>query len=129
MKIKPEKIIFFVLLLLINSLPLVVLSYQLLEPSVLLNKDVAGQEVSLADYLRGAYLLLFVITITVAIIALIIHGIKLMTTDIPGVKITSKISIGKALGGLFIALTSYLILNLINPELVSFSKLNLPGIQ
>lgn len=72
--------------------------------------------------------LLIGISAVVLVIQLIIQGYQYMVTDIPFLKASAKSRFFDALLGLLLALSSYLILNTINPKLVS-SDLNVAGID
>lgn len=113
-------------LLAINALPILVLSanYQLLEPSIVLNQDAGtGEPIapSLKDYLQNAYIVMFVLVVTAVVFWIIVGGLEYILSDLPSVKLGGKEKLKKALLGLAIALTSYLLLNLINPELLNFN--------
>ena len=97
-------------------------NYELLAPSVIIDKN--GQQpgeggYGLKEYLRTIYLFGLVAVITVTIFWLIIGGLEYIASDLPGKKSGAKDKIWNAAKGLLIALTSYLLLNLINPDLVA----------
>lgn len=97
--------------------------YTLLEPTILIDQENTQPttEYGLAGYLKTAYLLMFVLIISATVFYFIIGGLEYITSDIPGIKLDGKSKIWKALLGLGIALTSYLILNLINPDLLNIN--------
>lgn len=97
--------------------------YTLLEPSILIDQNGTQPptEYGLGGYLKTLYLLMFVLIISATVFYFIIGGLEYITSDIPGIKLDGKSKIWKALLGLGIALTSYLILNLINPDLLNIN--------
>lgn len=118
-------------LLAINALPIWVLSanYQLLEPSIIIDKGGVqpgtyagtGEVYGLEEYLQTAYIVMFVLVITAVVFWFIIGGLEYILSDLPSVKLGGKAKLIKALLGLAIALSSYLLLNLINPKLLEFN--------
>lgn len=122
-----KKIILFtfinVILLTVNILPFATMAagYQLLEPSVIIN-DEGSQPTTygLREYLETAYLILFVVIICAAVFYLVLGGLEYVLSDIPNIKLDGMSKFKKALLGLAIALLSYLILNIINPDLLNF---------
>lgn len=102
-------------------------NYQLLEPSVIIDAPAGTGETQpanygLTEYLQTAYIMLFVLIVSAAIFFLILGGLEYILSDLPAVKIEGKSKLIKALTGLAIALSSYLLLQLINPDLL---KINL----
>jgi hypothetical protein len=71
------------------------------------------------DFLNFLMKMAIAISAVVLIIRIIISGFSYMVTDIPFVKISSKDEIMTALGGLALALGAWVLLNTINPRLVS----------
>ncbi len=96
-------------------------AYQLLEPSVTGMKEVNADNFVL--YLKGLYLAIFTATIALSILMFTLGGLEYILSAIPGVKGAGKDKMVNALWGLGIALASYLILNTINPDLVSLKAL------
>lgn len=95
--------------------------YTLLEPDVL--GFGGGEEEAPADFLEYInlfYKTLLYVTIALAIIYIVIGGLKYMTSAAGSGKSEGKDTIVKAIQGLAIALLSYLILYTINPELVNW---------
>ena len=106
------------------SLVFAVDGYTLLEPTIIIDKGgTQPSEYGLTDYLKTVYILMFVLVISATVFYFILGGIEYITSDIPGVKLDGKSKIWKALLGLFIALTSYLLLSLINPDLLNLKLL------
>jgi hypothetical protein len=134
MKYLNKKIMSLVLLnfilLGLNIMPTLALAeenkgYQLLEPSVILdNSNGAGQpqpaKYGLQEYLKTAYLVLFVVVISAVIFYFILGGLEYILSDLPSAKLGGKDKLQKALFGLAIALSSVLLLQLINPDLLKF---------
>jgi len=118
-------------LLVINLPALVALAadYQLLEPSVLIDQnstDKTPEGYNLMAYLKTAYLVLFVVVISAVVFWFILGGLGYILSDLPSVKNAGKKKLTNALIGLAIALSSVLLLQLINPDLLKF-KLDLTG--
>lgn len=72
-----------------------------------------------AGYLQTMYIWGVSIAVALSIIMIIFGGIQYMTTDSISNKTDGKEKIKGAVVGLILALSSYLILNTINPQLVS----------
>jgi len=132
MKILNKKILCLVLvnfiLLGLNALPFLVFAaetdgYTLLEPSIIIDQDNTQPATGygLSDYLKTAYMALFFIVIAATIFYLVVGGLEYILSDIPGTKLDGMNKFKKALLGLGIALSSYLILNLINPALLDLN--------
>ncbi len=106
-------------------------SYRLLAPipgmTMLLDPELCkieqetnpGQVCDVNAFLNFMLELLIGIAAVVLVVRLIIDGYGYMTTDIPFKKAALKGSFKEALIGLVVALSSYLILNTINPRLVN----------
>ena len=115
----------------INILPLLAFAadsqgYQLLAPSVIIDKTASTGETQAANYglmqyLQTAYIMGFVLVISAAVFWLILGGLEYILSDAYNAKIGAKKKFWNAIAGLVIALSSYLILNLINPDLLKFS--------
>lgn len=80
--------------------------------------------VNLGNYLSNMYKLLIAVAIILAIVMISWAGIEYMGTDSVFGKTDAKGRIQNALGGVVLALTSWLILYTINPNLVKFNFLN-----
>ena len=99
--------------------------YTLLEPSILLDQNVATTNMGLKDYLKNAYLVFLVVIITSAVIMFVWGGLIYITTDIAGKKGDAKSKIINALLGLLLAAISYLILYVIGGDTFLNYNLNL----
>lgn len=102
-------------------------SYTLLAPipglTAILDPDICNQatEDQICDinvFINFLLKLLIGIAAVILVVKLIIEGYIYMTTDVPFLKAGAKKTFFDALMGLVIALSSYLILNTINPRLV-----------
>ncbi len=82
----------------------------------------------LSSYLQTFFKILLGIITVLAVVMIIVGGVQYMTTDAIGGKENGKETVTNALGGLILALGSWLILNTINPDLVSF-KLNIKDVE
>jgi len=105
---------FFVLYIISAS----ALAYVPLEPSI-----VGGSKnVEPSDYIQNIYQIGIGIAGALAVLILVIGGIKYIASAAnPSLKGEAKAQIWAAIGGLILALFSYIILNTINPDLVNFS--------
>jgi hypothetical protein len=74
---------------------------------------------SLKGYLEGIFKLLLSLSILFAVIMVTLGGVLYMTTDAIGGKAEGKDMIRRALLGLLLALVSWIILNTINPDLLT----------
>jgi|GEM_PF-1495879 len=119
------KKIFFILLLLIISYSLFFVRFALADYKIevaIPGGPAAGTEVTLTDYIRYIYLFgLSLISIT-ALGALVYGGFTYMLSDTITSKDDAKKCIWGAISGLVLGLAAYLILNTINPDLVSLTK-------
>lgn len=81
---------------------------------------------TLSDYLNALFILLISVSAIIAVVKITIAGITYMTSEASiGSKGTAKADIQASLVGLLIILASYIILRLINPELLDFDILSL----
>lgn len=99
--------------------------YTLLEPSVIRPnpnpEEAKDTPISLADYLQGAYVALFVVVIVAAIVSLVYYGFTYMLSDVSNLKGEAKSRMTKVFIGLGIALISFVLLNEVNPDLLQIS--------
>jgi len=101
--------------------------YCLLEPLPLGNDGAFSEitnETDLGEYLGIIFKVILGIIGVLAVVMIIVGGVQYMTTDALGGKENGKETVTNAVAGLILALSSWLILNTINPDLVSF-KLNI----
>lgn len=93
--------------------------YTLLEPSVVQPGPTAtDQPTTFQAYLQGAYVTMFIVVITTAIVTLVYYGLGYMMSDVSSFKGNAKNRITKVFIGLAIALGSFVLLNEINPDLL-----------
>ena len=104
------------------------LSYCMLAPLPIVDKDgkidpTGKLDVSMhfGDYLKGVIKLIMGLIMVFAVLMCIVGGIEYMSTVQVGEKEGAKARILNALGGVVLALSSYIILNTINPKLVDLS--------
>lgn len=96
--------------------------YVLLEPSALVGVDIDSTgEIDLMTYLKGAYQTLFVVVFSAAIIMLVWAGFEYVLTDVISTKSRAKQRVKDAFFGLAIITLSYLVLYIINQDLVKFN--------
>ncbi|OGC78824.1 hypothetical protein A2852_01610 [Candidatus Adlerbacteria bacterium RIFCSPHIGHO2_01_FULL_54_23] len=94
------------------------ITYTPLEP--LPGIDQSGTNPNFAAFLGGFFTLLLTIGGIVAVGTLVIAGIIYMTSEVIGKKEEARKRIQNAVWGLLILISSYLILNTINPDLLAF---------
>lgn len=75
---------------------------------------------NLASYLSGMFKLGIGIAVTLAVIMLVVNGIKYMLSDVPMIKGNAKKDIQEIIFGLILAFGSWAILYTINPNIVKF---------
>ncbi len=79
---------------------------------------------NLADYLNTLFRLAISILIVIAVLMLMVAGVEYMTTESLFGKSQAKSRIQNAIGGLFLALGTYLILNTINPNILDLTAVD-----
>jgi succinate dehydrogenase/fumarate reductase cytochrome b subunit len=118
-------ILLFIFTLNLPNLFVFASNYQLLEPSVIINnegdKTTTPEGYNLARYLATAYIVMFVVVIAATILFFVIGGLQYILSDLPMVKASGMKQLQNALLGLGLAISSYLLLQLINPDLVKFN--------
>lgn len=96
--------------------------YVLLEPTALTGTQVSSSSpIDLMTYLKGAYQTFFVVVFSAAIIMIVWAGFEYILTDVVTTKGRAKGRIKNAFFGLAIITLSYLVLYIINQDLVSFN--------
>ncbi|HSE34964.1 MAG TPA: pilin, partial [Candidatus Paceibacterota bacterium] len=90
-------------------------SYNVLQP---IGSIITGS-MTLGDYLEKMFFLLIGVSGVLAVVMLVICGIKLMMSEGAGGREAAKKCIWDAIFGLLIAIGAWLLLNTINPQLVS----------
>ncbi|MFH1170346.1 MAG: pilin [Candidatus Vogelbacteria bacterium] len=94
----------------------------LLQPDI--GVGLSAQESSLGNYLSILFKTLIGLAGGIAVLLIVVGGLQYILSEVPGVKSSGKERISNALIGLILALSAWLILNTINPDLINF-KLNL----
>lgn len=113
------KILKFILIVAIITLPILGFAQLGYEPLVPLPGQPAGNStVDLGGYLSNMYKLLIAIAIILAVVMVTYAGLEYMGTDSVFGKTDARGKIGNAIGGVVLALLSYLILFTINPAIV-----------
>ncbi len=87
-------------------------------PDLGAGKPIAG---NFSDYLTGIYKLAIGIAGVLAVIVILFEGIKHMASESFVAKADTSARIGAAIGGLLLAIGAWVILNAINPKLVTFN--------
>lgn len=96
--------------------------YNLLEKSVTPGIDQVTAA-NFPDYIHGLYLAILTITVVLSLVIFTYGALQYVLSIVPGIKASGKDNMKNALFGLGIALASYLILQTINPDLVSLKAL------
>lgn len=123
-------IFFLVTMVVSGTQPLIALAekpqgYEMLAPiSYLQNSNGLAD---IGSFIPGVVKLMIGIAAALAVLYLIIGGIKYMTTDAVSSKQGARETITNAIVGLLLAISSYTILYTLNPRLVNFN-LEIPGI-
>ena len=94
-------------------------NYHLLEPSVINARADTGT--TFVEYLKLFYMSFLSLVVLLSVLMIVWGGLSYITSNIPWVKYDAKGKIKNAILGLLIALTSWLILYTINPDLVSWN--------
>ncbi|MDE2079173.1 MAG: hypothetical protein KGI73_02185 [Patescibacteria group bacterium] len=100
--------------------------FQPIVPLPLLGGSTLQQQTPLSSYVNSLFQLAITVGVVLAVIMIIIDGFKYMTSEAVGNKKDALQGIRSALFGLLIILAATLVLNIINPQLIS---LNLSGIN
>ena len=89
--------------------------YVLLEPV----KGIDSNVTSYGDYFAGAYTTILTVVVALSVLMIVVGGIQYSASSIDsGQKADGKSRIWSAIGGLLLALFSWLILNTINPSIL-----------
>ncbi|MEX0918936.1 MAG: pilin [Candidatus Paceibacterota bacterium] len=104
---------------LLVAIPALAQDYVLLQPEVIGGSE--GETSNLLDYAAAAITTILVIATVLSIVIFTWAGIEYMVSGIPGIKADAKSRMSAAFFGLLIALTAWLILNTINPNLINLS--------
>jgi hypothetical protein len=86
------------------------------------------EEVTLGPYLNAMFKIGVAIAGILGVLMIVVGGFQYMTTDSFAGKSEGRGTIWRAVGGVILALTSWLILNTIDPDLTSFT-IGLPSIE
>lgn len=98
--------------------------YKLLAPLPGYVETVDGKTTA-SSYISGIFTLTIAIAGALAVLKIVFSGIQYMSTDAFSGKSAAKEGIQSALWGLLLAISAWLILSTINPDLVKFN-LNIP---
>lgn len=105
------------------SLALAQSEYTLLEPLTDPSGGTITSTSDLGNYLQFAFQFTIGITGVLAVIMIILGGVRYLSTDAISGKEEGRSMITGAIGGLLLAILSWLILNTINPKLLEFNVL------
>lgn len=92
--------------------------YTLLDASIL-GKESGTKISSWTEYLKLGIKAFYTFLASAAIFVITVYGVKYMLSELPNVKNDAKGRIADALIGLVLALSAYLILEIINPTLLT----------
>lgn len=95
--------------------------YKLLQKLPLSGGSTDVESTTATQYISGIFNLTIAIAGVLAVIKIIVGGIQYMSTDAFGGKNEAKNTIQNAVWGLALALSAWLILHTINPDLVKFN--------
>lgn len=117
----------YILILILIALPIFGFAQLGYEPLVPLpGQSPTNSTVDLGVYLSNMYKLLIAVAIILAIVMITYAGLEYMGTDSVFGKTDARGKIGNAVGGVVLALMSWLILYTINPAIVGFGFLSRP---
>lgn len=92
----------------------------LLQPDIIGGQAGSNQEeASLGHYLSLLFKTLIGLAGGISVLIIVVSGLQYIISEVPGVKTGAKGRITEALIGLILALSAYLILYTINPDLVN----------
>ncbi|TAK58491.1 hypothetical protein EPO14_04070 [Patescibacteria group bacterium] len=83
-----------------------------------------GAETSLTDYLNGIFVLTIAVATILGVVMITFDGIRYMTSDAIGTKKAAIEGLQGAAIGLVLLLLSYILLNVINPQILNIKSLN-----
>ncbi|MFA5877052.1 MAG: hypothetical protein WC880_01685 [Candidatus Paceibacterota bacterium] len=81
-------------------------------------------ETSLTDYLNGIFVLTIAVATILGVVMITFDGIRYMTSDAIGTKKAAIEGLQGAAIGLILLLLAYVILNIINPQILNIKSLN-----
>lgn len=83
-----------------------------------------GAETSLTDYLNGVFVLTIAVATILGVVMITFDGIRYMTSDAIGTKKAAIEGLQGAAIGLILLLLSYVLLNVINPQILNIKSLS-----
>lgn len=90
----------------------------LLQPDI--GVGLGEKESSLGNYLSILFKTLIGLAGGISVLLIVVGGLQYILSEVPGIKSSGKERISNALIGLILALSAWLILNTINPDLINF---------
>jgi hypothetical protein len=82
---------------------------------------------SFTELINVIYKVAIALSIAVAVVVLVVEGVRYSASDIPGVKADIKNRIPLVIGGMVLLIAAYMLLELINPQLVNLEDLTGTG--
>lgn len=111
----------FTVYCLLSTVALAQTEYELLAPIPLSGADSAPSDTTTAElYIKGIFTLIIAIAGGLAVVRIIFGGIQYMSTDAFEGKSEARTIIQNAIWGLLLAISAWLILYTINPDLIKF---------
>src|SRR3989344_4674518 len=111
----------FTVYCLLSTVALAQTEYELLAPIPLSGADSAPSDKTTAEpYIKGVFMLIIAVAGGLAVVRIIFGGIQYMSTDAFEGKSEAKTIIQNAIWGLLLAISAWLILFTINPDLIKF---------
>lgn len=102
--------------------------YKMLAPLPGITKDGSNDTSTIASYIPGMVQLIIALAGAMAVVMIIIGGIQYMSSDAFSGKEEGKNRIWNAIWGLMLAISAFVILNTLNPDLVKFNLI-IPGLE
>ncbi len=93
--------------------------YQLLAPIDTIKAGDTSVGITLVDYMKGLFVAVIGFAIILAVVELVVGGIEYVAAAVPSAKEDAKKRIGGAVGGLLLILIAWILLQALNPKLLS----------
>ncbi len=94
-------------------------NYQLLAPIDTIKAGDTSVGITLVDYMKGLFVAVIGFAIILAVVELVVGGIEYVAAAVPSAKEDAKKRIGGAVGGLLLILIAWILLQALNPKLLS----------
>jgi ABC-type enterochelin transport system permease subunit len=104
---------------------LIAQQYTPLEPSIIQVGGNTETNVDFFQYLSLLYITALIVAATLAVLMIVVGGIEYIVSSVPGAKGDAKNRITNAVFGLLLVLSTWLILNTINPQILKLDRLDM----